>query len=736
MRFLKPALLIFFILSSSIVSAEQFEPFTENGKVGLKNTSTNAVVIPASFEAIGWSDKSFSIINGVTGALQNEKWALIDIEGHKVTDHYFNSLIPSIQKNFIASRRENNTILTHYGLIDSKGKTIIDFEYGLISPHARGLIASKKMGDKYLRGFVSEKGQVIIPAEYQQVVSLNEKHLAVSDAKNQFAIYDTEGKALTDFTYEYIRPYRDEYYLVGQYNHQGLLSTNMELIIPPMYKDLQFYDHQIIATSYTQWDLHEDDAYQATFYFDDINFLEDHKLSTSADGKTGILTWQNEYLSFLGDERIEQSNEYIVVTRNSSDRLKVYNSKGGSLFRDSFEDVQLYDEVLFAKNSQADGHPWAAYNFQGKKLNLSNYQSFQKTSDAFFKARRNDKVGLIGANGKEVSPFLYDELSDFKNDRAIAYYNNGYGLINTNGLWIMTPYYDSLHISDEYIYFKQGSETGLADLYGKVIYRDQQPFEIKAGSIIKTQVDSSKAIYSFSGERLLEHDYDSVKAIGKELLILYRDEQAFFYRPSDGHDLKLESDIELVGEMSNGFIPVLKGGQWGFLDGNGRITIANRYEEVDTYSEGLFSVKLIGKWGFVNEMEELVIQPNYDHVSPFKNGLSIVQNQNLWGIINNKGETVISLFYERIDRLGDNFLIHSNNQVGLADNQGHIIKNPSFDSIWPLSDGYFLVGRSDLFGVINNEGHDVLPTVYKSIKQSGNLFLGSKPSEERIFKLK
>lgn len=736
MRFFKQLFYVLIILNCSALFADQFEPFSENGKVGLRNTTTNTVIIPASFESMGWSDKSFSIVNGVTGALQNEKWALIDTEGHKVTDHYFNSLIPSTQNNFIASRRENNTILTHYGVIDSKGKTIVEFEYGLISPHAGGLIVSKKKSGKYLRGFVSEKGQVIIPAEYQQVVSLNEKHLAVSDTKNQFAIYDTEGNSLTDFAYEYIRPYREAYYLVGQYNHQGLLSTNMELIIPPLYKDLQFYDHQIIATSYTQWDLHEGDTYQATFYFDDINFLEDRKLSNSADGKTGIVTWQNEYLSFLEDESIEQSNEHVVVTRNSLGRLKVYDSKGSSLFRDSFEEVQLYNQVLFAKNNQADGHSWAAYNFQGKKINLSNYQSFQKISDTFFEAKRNDKIGLIGSNGKEVSPFLYDELSEFENDCAIALYNNGYGLINTNGLWIMTPYYDSLFISEDHVYFRQGSENGIADLFGKVIYRDQQPFETKAGSIIKTQEDSSKAIYSFSGERLLEHDYDSVKAIGKELLILYRDEQAFFYRPSDGHDLKLEGDIELVEQMHNGFIPVLKGGQWGFLDENGRITIANRYEEVGTYSEGLFSVKLIGKWGFVNEMEELVIQPNYDHVSPFKHGLSVVQNQNLWGIINNKGESLISLFYDRIDRLGDYFLIHSNNQVGLADSEGHIIKNPSFDSIWPLSDGYFLVGRNGLFGVINHEGHDVLPTVYESIKQSGNLFLGSKPGEERVYKLK
>lgn len=730
---------LLFILSLWLVSpayADQFEPFTENGKVGLKDTSINAVVIPAKFEAIGWSDKSFSIINGVTGALQNEKWALIDVADHKVTQHYFNTLIPSSQQNFISSKRDNNSILTNYGLIDSRGKTIIEFKYSSIAPNPKGLIVSQKKGNKYLRGLISERGQIIIPLEFQEIRFLNEEHVAVSNFNNQFALFSTTGKPLTDFQYEYIQTYNESYYLISEFNHQGLLSKSLNLIIPPKYKDLQFYDTEVKAFPFTQWDYFKNDTYIETYHFDDINFLDEGKFTTLADGKTGVISSSKEYLTFLPKETLVQTNESIFVTRTSSNRYKVYSRKGSPLFNDSFEEVHLYDELFFAKNSQANGHPWAVYNFQGKKLNLSNYQTFIQKSTSFFEGRRNNKLGLIGSNGKEASPFLYDELSDFKHERAIAYYNGSYGLINTNGLWIMTPYYDSLSINENRIYFKQGSEYGLADFYGKVLYRSQQPFQSYASAIIQTEEDSTKTIYSTQGERLLEYTYDSVKLIGEELLLLYRDNQSFVYRPSDGHDLKLDTDIEFIGEMKNGFSPVYKGGQWGFLDAKGRVSIANRYEEAGSFSEGLFAVKLIGKWGFVNEQEEIVIQPNYDFVSPFKNELSIVRNDNKWGIINKEGKTVISANYDNITSIKDYFLIQSNSQVGLADATGNIIKNPSFDSIWPLTYNYFLVERNGLYGVINSTGNDIIPTIYQTIKQSGNKFLCSKRAEVDTFKLK
>jgi hypothetical protein len=46
--------------------ATTYQTFEENGKVGMKDDSGN-VVLPPSFEALGWSDGNFSVVGDVTG---------------------------------------------------------------------------------------------------------------------------------------------------------------------------------------------------------------------------------------------------------------------------------------------------------------------------------------------------------------------------------------------------------------------------------------------------------------------------------------------------------------------------------------------------------------------------------------------------------------------------------------------------------------------------------------------
>ncbi|WP_420385648.1 WG repeat-containing protein [Roseivirga sp.] len=737
MRFSKFTILLIILLNTVSLLADQYEPFMEDGRVGLKNITTNSIVIPASYQAIGWSDKSFSVINGVVGALQNEKWAIIDTEGHRITDQLFSTLIPHSGGSFIASKRENRSIFTYFGLIDSRGKTIIPFDYSSITDHPAGLIVSSKTGNQYKTGFLTNKGTERIQVAYKKIIPLNERHLAVSNFKNQFSIFNIEGDSLTGFQYEYVKPYNDSHYLIGQYNHQGLLGKNMELIIPPLYKSLEFESNQITATPYLQWDLYSENQYEGTLYFDDLGFLNNDRFVSSAGGKTGIVTINNNYSLFLSNEELVDYNHELLVTRDKdSDRYHVYNSDGKSLFRDSFQQVELFEQVFFAMTSQPDGHSWAVYNFNGKKLNLFNYESFHQRSPSLFEAKRNGKIGLIASNGKELSPFLYDYLGNYINGRAIAYYNNSYGVQNEQGIWIMTPYYDSLHIMNEHIYFEQGSESGLADMYGKVVYRTQNTFQTKGSSLVQMNEDSTFSLYSLNGDILLEHTYDSIHEINNDLLLLSRDSLQFMYRPSDGFDTKLDSDIEFMGDFENGYIPVKKGGQWGYLNSKGLLAIANRYEEVSKFSEGYFGVKLIGKWGFVNENEELAIQPNYDLVEPFQNGLAIVMNNDKYGIINTNAEPVVKIDYDLIEKTGDYFLLTSNGQTGLIDGKGRIIKNPSYNSISPLQDGFFLVERDGLFGVINLSGDDILPTSYEQIKQSGSSFIGAKKGETRVFELK
>ena len=70
-------ILIFLNTTLSVV-ADDYERFIENGKVGVKD-NTGLIVVPASFDALGWSDGNFSVIGQITGYRQQGQWGLLNL---------------------------------------------------------------------------------------------------------------------------------------------------------------------------------------------------------------------------------------------------------------------------------------------------------------------------------------------------------------------------------------------------------------------------------------------------------------------------------------------------------------------------------------------------------------------------------------------------------------------------------------------------------------------------------
>jgi hypothetical protein len=101
-------------LTSFFAAANQYDVFEENGKVGLKNEQ-GQVLIPAHYEALGWSDNKFSIIDKVTGFKHNGKWGLITLNNHRITKAEFEELIPAESSLIIARKKSTIYIRLAYG---------------------------------------------------------------------------------------------------------------------------------------------------------------------------------------------------------------------------------------------------------------------------------------------------------------------------------------------------------------------------------------------------------------------------------------------------------------------------------------------------------------------------------------------------------------------------------------------------------------------------------------------
>src|SRR4051812_30597365 len=80
-----------------------YELFYQNGKAGVKD-ETGVVLIPATFDALGWSDGSFTVVNSVTGYRRDGRWGLINLKKELVTAPEYENLTSGGGDRVVASR--------------------------------------------------------------------------------------------------------------------------------------------------------------------------------------------------------------------------------------------------------------------------------------------------------------------------------------------------------------------------------------------------------------------------------------------------------------------------------------------------------------------------------------------------------------------------------------------------------------------------------------------------------
>ncbi len=94
-----------------------------------------------------------------------------------------------------------------------------------------------------------------------------------------------------------------------------------------------------------------------------------------------------------------------------------------------------------------------------------------------------------------------------------------------------------------------------------------------------------------------------------------------------------------------GMRKVMKGGKWGYSNGN-KIVIPTMYDEIFPFKEGLASVEIDEKCGYIDENNNIVIPLEYETAMSFSEGLAMVVKGNKCGYINKNNEVIIPFEYD------------------------------------------------------------------------------------------
>jgi hypothetical protein len=668
----------FFCLTANAI---QYELFELGGKVGLKD-EYGKIILPATFESLGWSDGSFSVIGQTTGYKLNDQWGIVNLNKEFVTKPIYETLTYS-GGSLIIARRKVNAIESKSGCLNPKGEVEIPFEYDGIQINALQAIVFKKQGGEFKYGLISLKNEMVIPMEYARISSLGTTRYAVENSKGQTAIFSDQGNPKTLFSIDSISAYYKKYAVFHQGFKQGLIDRVGNIVVEAHYKKITISDNEtIIGQMPSVCQILTGDNLV-------VNKIEADGLTNSYgklykikrgnwfglcdDALNIVITPQYEVLTEIGNNQfLAKKKNYGVIRKNNS-----------VVLRFEFDSIIVEKGLARVKEKTSNKNTWAIYDTLGKRKSVNNYEWIGEERDNYFPIKKRGYWGVLNLLVEETIHCVYDSILNHVGETFAVKLKNEYGIINSHEDWIMAPQKFSIKILKENrILMTKGNINFIKDFAHNVIYFSENHFSFTRELMIEQMANG--------GERKL--DYDGRVITG----------------PSP---VKVEK-VETVFAETEGYRGIKKDGKFGFIDKRGNLRIANRYEAIQPFKEGLAAIKLNNKWGYINMDERIIIQPSFEFVSQFEKGKALVKRNKKYGLINKEGKAILAIQYDSIQSLNGNLLLIANKLKGLASNEGHIITEPKFDQLTDLNNGYFIAERDGKFGLLTHEGLSTIPLIY------------------------
>ncbi|MDH4057692.1 MAG: WG repeat-containing protein [Cyclobacteriaceae bacterium] len=699
MKYFLITVLLFFSLS---VFAEAYTVFEQDGKYGIKNQQ-GVVLIPPLYEELGWSEKSFSVVNKVTGYRINDRWGLISLTNQLITPAEYYTLLPGSATLIIASKLSLSTFRISTGCIDSSGKVIIPFKYSGMKFHSMRAITFTLDDYKMKYGMIDFDNKLILPQLYQNIYPIGSLRYAVQNFENKTALFSENGGQITGFVIDSISQVYKGFAIIYQDGKQGLIDREGEIIKEPVYREISLDENGYHLREPDTWHILDvSNKLIQKIEADSIVPVGENRLKIVTSSET-LLT-DTDFRSVGAEKKMNQiqsfQNGMAVFRKNKKEG--VLNTSGSILLPPTFDKIQLDGRFILAYSFNGNKKICDLYNSSGQKITKKYYDQIHPYNGSYFPVSKNHFFGGLDKNGVEIIACTYDSLLETNDDLTVVKFMGQYGVITTTEQWKVLPQPNRIVLINADRYFEiADSTTYFKSIEGTTLYFTTNKIFVQDNNLIEHTSNGGKWIITMSGQ------------------IIYREETS-------------KESIEKIFPSTEGLRGIKKNGKYGFIDDLGRLRIANRYEDIMPFQETLAAIKILGKWGFINKEDNIVIQPSYEEVSPFINGRSVVRQNGKYGIITNQGKVILEVKYDTIQLLKNNHvLISLESRFGLADLLGNILLQLKYDSIEDLNNGFAIVKLHEKFGVVNLSGVSTIPNHYDHLIHfpEKNIFLGLKKKE-------
>lgn len=681
-------LLLFCLVPAAMCSALVYERFEQDGKVGIR-TDQGQVILPASFDALGWSDGSFSLIGQITGYRQGRRWGLLNLKKEFITKADYISLTWSGGDRVQVSR-EVSAIATKHGCINLKGELVIPLVYDAIEIHDLRAIVMRKEGVRYLVGLIDLHDRNILPLMYQRITPLGTLRYAVMDFNGKTALCSEEGKWITGFEIDSLSAFQSNVAVLYRNLQRGVIDREGSIRVEPVYRDVRILENGNVQVRRSDvWkiiDIKQTELHQLAA--DKIEPLTSNRNKVTYSGKLGIVdSLFREILPIAYDFIGPVTNEKLVVGQHGKYGLMRTNRT--LVLPIAYDSVILEGHLVRVRSAENGKRVWHLYDTVGVRKTTTSFDHLDPYNGHFFPAFRGGFAGAIDRTGAEQIACVYDSLLSFDETRCAVKFKGLYGIITLEDSWKLPPQRNPITLLPGKLHLEStGALKLIKDDSSKIIYFTDNPLRVMHDHFLEILPDGTEKEINFRGQIIARR------------------------APELAHEMATSRESE-------GMILVRRDGKYGFVDTHGRLRIANRYEDASDFHEGLAPVRLLGKWGFIDQSDQIVIQPVYDQPAEFEHGLAIVARSGKTGLIDRQGNVLLELRYDAVHRIDtETFYLVANGHTGLADSHGKVLLEPRFESLEPAGAHHVIVGQGGRYGLLTRDGLSVFPVQYEHLEFS------------------
>lgn len=619
-----------------------------------------------------------------------------------------------------------------FGLVNERGKQVLPARYDSLqyTRHKEYFIAYLRNSEqKQQAGLINIKGKELIPIRFAAVRPVAPNRYAVIDNEKKAALYDKQGTAKTTFDFDEITAFYGKLARFYKQGKAGIIDLEGTIKVQAAYQDVIIQnDHTVDAIPVRKWTVTDgNNKLLNTLLYDSIRPLGEDRwaIATRFYDSVGRPTTMTALTDASGNILVPYQAMQIDQFKQGVARITVaghyglIDLQGKDVLPAEWDSLGIVQEAVVAGMRLGANWYWHLFDLKGNKKSQHTYQHIVPVAEGPLPAKRNDRWGYLDASGAEILMCRYDTTHAFEGALARVRYQGQEGIINREGLWQINPVAEHITIlSPTRFIARIKSGFQLLDEQGTILFETANALKPLIGGIAEITPERKWGLIDLNGKRLSFPLYDHISDLQEGLAFIACKEGRRGILSPDGRNFIAAGPTtwEQLFSMHEGFIGAQIGRQQGFVDTNGKLRIANRYDTVGYFSDGMAAIAIRGKWGFVDKIERIRVQPLYESVQAFQGGTAIVQLNNRQGIIDKKGQLLLPAEFDKISRLSNGrFLLQQGSLFGLADNNGNRIISPKYDAVQDLQNGYLMISKGGKKGLITVDGVATIPLMYEVI---------------------